>query len=250
MIWFHGTSSGSIIAVLYALGYTSDEMYKLLKKYTKKIRYVDIDNIFKIIIGLLFTGKIVVEGLNSGDFLIKAMKEVCKENNIQNINQIKMPIAIPAVSLQNGELMVFSSKQVRGEISDGIKYITDIPIDIAVRGSCSYPGVFIPCDYKNMQLIDGGVRDNTPWKQLKKMGADSVLGINFASEIETTSYNENMIEIVSKAMKFMEKELVNYELEGIDKLITITTKRVELLDTGKIDYLYKIGYKMAKEQLD
>ena len=27
-------------------------------------------------------------------------------------------------------------------------------------------------------------------------------------------------------------------------------KRVELLDTGKIDYLYKIGYKMAKEQLD
>ena len=40
-----GTSSGSIIAVLYALGYSSDEMYKTLKKYLKKVRYIDIKNI-------------------------------------------------------------------------------------------------------------------------------------------------------------------------------------------------------------
>ena len=44
-----GTSSGSIIAVLYALGYKSDEMYKILTKYIKKVRYIDIENIFKII---------------------------------------------------------------------------------------------------------------------------------------------------------------------------------------------------------
>ena len=113
-----GTSSGSIIAVLYALGYSSEEMYKILNKYVKKIKYVDTKNIFKIIGGLLFTGKIVVDGLNSGNILTKAMNDVCKENKVKNINDLKMPIVIPAVDLQNGEVIVFSSKEIRGKISD------------------------------------------------------------------------------------------------------------------------------------
>ena len=36
-----GASSGSIIATLYALGYNSDEMWKMFQKYYKKI-YEDI----------------------------------------------------------------------------------------------------------------------------------------------------------------------------------------------------------------
>ena len=36
-----GTSSGSIVACLYACGFTSDEMYEIFKKYCKKIKYVD-----------------------------------------------------------------------------------------------------------------------------------------------------------------------------------------------------------------
>lgn len=77
-----GTSSGSIVAILYALGYSSSDMYKTLKKYLKKVKYIDIKNFFKIIGGLLFTGRIIVDGLNSGNFLTKAMKEICMENNV------------------------------------------------------------------------------------------------------------------------------------------------------------------------
>ena len=32
-----GTSSGSIVASLNAMGYNSDEIYKLFKKYSKKL---------------------------------------------------------------------------------------------------------------------------------------------------------------------------------------------------------------------
>ena len=48
----------------------------------------------------------------------------------------------------------------------------------------------------------------------------------------------------------MEHELSNYELDGIDELITITTKKVGLLDTCDIEYLYNIGYKITKKYID
>lgn len=40
-----GTSFGSIIATLYALGYRSDEMYEIIKENINKIGYVDWKNI-------------------------------------------------------------------------------------------------------------------------------------------------------------------------------------------------------------
>ena len=40
-----GTSSGSIIATLYACGFTTDEMYEIFTKYAKSIRYIDFENI-------------------------------------------------------------------------------------------------------------------------------------------------------------------------------------------------------------
>ena len=245
-----GTSSGSIIAVLYALGYSSEEMYKTLKKYLKKVRYVDIKNIFKIICGLLFTGRITVDGLNSGEFLTKAMQEICKVNNVYKMEDLKMPVAIPAVNLQNGEVIIFASKEIRQNISDEIKYIIDAPIDVAVRTSSGFPVVFSPYMYKKMQLIDGGVRENVAWKELKEMGADKVLGINFKTYTKKYECYENMIDIAVRSIGLMEHELSNYELDGIDKLLTITTKKVGLLDTSDIEYLYNKGYDSASKFLN
>ena len=89
-----GASSGSIIATMYALGYSSDEMWKMFKRYCKKITYIEWKQIFKMIVGLLFTRKLVVDGLNSGKVIEKIIKEICKDNQIENINQIKMPLMI------------------------------------------------------------------------------------------------------------------------------------------------------------
>jgi NTE family protein len=244
-----GTSAGSIMAILYALGYSSDEMYEKVEKYGKKMRYVDIEKILKIISGLLFQGKIIVDGLNTGRVLTKAIKQICKDNNIENMKQLKMPVVIPAVNLQNGEVIVFSSKEVRKNISDETIYVTDAPIDVAVRSSCSYPGVFSPCMYKKSQFVDGGVRENLPWKELKAVGADTVLGIHFGPIAEKTEYYDNMIEIAVRSMSLMERELSNYEIAGIDNLITIRTKKVGLLELDAAKYLYKRGYEDTKSFL-
>ena len=42
--YISGTSSGSIISVLYACGYSTDEMLDIFKKYVNEINYIDFEN--------------------------------------------------------------------------------------------------------------------------------------------------------------------------------------------------------------
>ncbi len=245
-----GTSSGSIIATLYALGYNSDEMLKIFKKYSKKIKYVDFKNVLKIIYGLIFEGKLIVDGLNSGKSIEKIVNKICLSHNVTYMSDIKMPLLIPSVNLQTGTVYVASSKEVRKIYSDGTTYITNMPIATAVRASCSYPAVISPCNYKNKQLIDGGIRENLPWKELKQIGADKVLGIKFQSILCENENFENLIEVASRSLDLVCHELSNYEIQGIDYLITIPFPKVSLLDNTKIDVLYQAGYKFAKKQLE
>ena len=245
-----GASSGSIIATMYALGYSSDEMWKLFKKYYKKIKYVEWKQVIKMILGLIFTRRLVIDGLNSGKVIEKIINEICKKSYVENINEIKMPLMISMVDLQKGTVYIASSQEKRKVLQDNTKYISDIQIATAVRASCSFPVVFSPCKFDGLQLIDGGTRENLPWKGLKEYGADEVYGIAFDTILEKNQCCKNMIEVAARAMELQGRELANYEKEGIDHLITICLKKVALLDSSQIDELYKMGYEETKKQLN
>ena len=181
--------------------------------------------------------------------LEKIIKEICKDNQIENINQIKMPLMISMVDLQKGTVYIASSKEIRANLLDNTKYITDIPISTAVRASCSFPVVFSPCRYDGIQLIDGGTRENLPWKGLKDIGANEVYGIAFDTILEKNQCCKNIVEVAARAMELQGRELSMYEKAGIDHLININLKKVALLDSTQIEVLYKMGYEETKKQL-
>lgn len=243
-----GTSSGSIIAALYSVGYKSDEIYEIFKKYNKKINYFEIKNILKLIYGILIKRKIIITGLNSGEKIEKLINKELNKKNINNINQINKKLLIPSVSLIDGKIFIFSSIKNRKVYSDKIIYNNDINIGKAVRASCSYPGVFEPMPFENNYLIDGGIRENVPWKELKENGADKVISVVFQNEIEEKQ-KINIIDSISNSIEILCHELSNYELEGADYLLKIKTKDISLLDKSKIKYLYQLGYIEAKGKI-
>lgn len=244
-----GASSGSIVATMYALGYNSEEIWKMFKKYCKKIKYAEVRNIIKMVIGLIVKRTIVIDGLNSGKVVEDIINEICSKYEIKYINQIDMPLLISMVGLQTGTLYIASSKEIRSTYSDRVKYLSDMPIAKAVRASCSYPAVMSPCKYNNIELVDGGIRENLPWKPLKDIGADEIIGIDFQEILTKTECCQNLIEVAVRSLSLVCHELSNYEKAGIDKLITIPLNKVSLLDSSKIEELYEIGYNEVKKQI-
>ncbi len=243
-----GTSSGSIVSSMYAMGYTPDEIYRLFKKYAKEISKVNIKNIIKLVFGLLFTGQIVIEGLNDGKKLYKIIQEQAKKKKVTRIKDISMPLIIPSVNLYNGAIYLFSSVNNNRSYSDEYIVVNNIEIGKAVQASCSYPGVFCPVNYKNKKMIDGGVRENTPWKELKEIGANKIISVIFEKERECKK-EVNMLDCIIDSMGILTHELYNYEVEGIDCILSIKTEGISLLDIKKIDELYREGYKQAKQQM-
>lgn len=224
-------------------------MYKIFKKYCSKIKYVDILNIFKLILGLVFTGRICIDGLNSGRQIEKLIDKIGKNKGIVNISDISKPLVIPSVDLCNGNVICFTSCQFREAFSDHIIYVNDVDIGTAVRASCSYPVVFSPCNYKNIKLIDGGIRENVPWKELKTLGAEKVLSIVFDDEV-AQNCDRNLVEVASRSINLLCRELSNYEMEGADYVLRIKSDKVGLLDMKKIDELYQLGYEQTRKHID
>ena len=166
------------------MGYTPDEMLNIFKEYGKEIKYFDIKNLFKGIIDIVIKKKLTIDGLNSGNKLENIIKKACLNKNIKYINEVKKYLFIPSVDLNTGKIYFFSSINNNRSYSDKIIYINNIEVWKAVRASCSYPGVFSPYKYKSTELVDGGIRENIPWKQLKEIGVDKVISVIFSKKIK------------------------------------------------------------------
>ena len=244
-----GTSSGSIVACLYACGFLADEMYKIFKRYSNQIKYFEIKRILQLIFGLICNREINIDGLNSGKKIEEFTKRVCNEKGIYTIKDIKKPLIIPSVNLDNGDLICFTSVEVRNEVSDKVIFVNDADIGKVVRASCSFPVVFSPCSYKDVKLLDGGIRENVAWREVKCIGADKVLNLIF-EEKKKENKEENIIDIAQKSFSLLCRELSKYEMDGSGFTLKFITNKVGLLDAGKVDELYELGYKETKRNMD
>lgn len=258
-----GTSSGSIVASLYASGYSADEIYYIFKRYCRYITDVDKTLPLKIL-GTMFTGKIKVKGLARGNNLECLVRNFCMRKGKTNIQDLNIPIAIPAVDIRDGRIIYYTNinkyrnNSVMREnttiYKDVPEYVYDARICEVVRASSSVPGVFYPKVIGSHMLVDGGVRVNSPVSMLRGMlkcvnkEADKILTICF-EKAHNNYIPCNLIDTTIKAYDIMGHEINYSEIEKSDYVIDVESQGVGLLDISKIDYMYKLGYTRTKEFL-
>lgn len=243
-----GTSSGSLVASLYALGYSPYYIYILFKRYSKDIAQINSSPIISGIGNFMMNKKVAISGLKTGETLEKAYNDLAKRKGIEKIKDItQMPLVIPAVDVQLSKEYIFTN-QIPQNTNDKSQYITDISLGKAVRASSSFPAIFCPCEFNSHKFLDGGVLDNIPVLEVKKQGADKVIAVNFkADDIDEES---NIMDIAMRTIDIMGNKISEESLEQSNFIITIETDKTGLLDIEKLDKCYMSGYKETIKNID
>ena len=235
-----GTSIGSIVAALYAMEYTPKEMLKLFNYFSKLI--------FKN--SAMYTdprGKkllsIQAGGLYSGESIAFAIEEAGKYKKIKKLQDLKIPIVIPAVDLRDSEKYIFTNME---KLND--KYLNKADISVAVRASSSYPAVFAPCIYNKHKFVDGGILDNIPVEEVKKIGADKVIAVRF--KLNKTSRTVGLRSTLNKSIDIMFSKIEGEIVKKADYVIEIDTQDVNPFDFKQSNKCYKYGYLQTKKEID
>lgn len=241
-----GTSSGSLVASLYAIGYSPYYIYILSKKYAKDIVEINSTPIITGIGSFVKNKKISVTGLKTGEKIEEAYNHLAERKGVKKVSDItRIPLVIPTVDLNTSKEYIFTNNILDFKED---KYISDISLGKAVRASSSFPAVFSPCKYKKFRFLDGGVLNNIPIEEVKKHGADKVIAVNFKADDITA--DSNIMDIVMRTLDIMGNKISEEGLNSSDYILTVETDKTGLLDIEKLDECYMSGYKIARENID
>ena len=204
-----GTSVGSIVASLYALGKTADEMISIVKNIKKK-------EITKGSIPFLKPAK------------TERLEEVLNRiyGDIMVFSEMKIPLTVVCTDLKTGKEVDFDYGNVAKVVS----------------GSCAVPGVFTPVVHEGMHLVDGGLRNNVPVDVAKKMGANVVFAIDVNHLRGTGTNSLSTLSVLSSTIGIMMQSKVDKTLEMADLIFEPSLETFSPLKLEDIDEMIQIGY--------
>ena len=206
-----GSSIGSIVGAMYALGYSSASMLE----YIKQLR---LDDPFTLI-------KMKIQGLTPE----KLLEQVFGGKFIEELN---FPFCAVAVDLNSGEQV---------DLKSGC-------IAKSVLASSAIPPLLKPVEIADNRLIDGAFRNAVPADVLKNMGADIVVGISLSNEITT---NEQIKRTLDELYKDNNVPVCNRLAgsKSADFLLTPNLTAYKSTSINKMDEIYEIGYECAKRAM-
>lgn len=247
--YISGTSSGSIVASLFAAGYSPYEMLDIFNRNCKSVTSYDARFPIKMVSNMI-NPRTPITGLVDANKLENLLSMYLANKNIVNINQLNLKIAIPAVDLNSGKIIYFLNKEINEKDDIDVEYCYSENLATIVRASSAFPCFFEPRRYKNYLLIDGGIRKNTPVSILKKMGAKKVVAINFSEKMKKPVKDGSIVSLALKCFDIMGDEVSKSELEMADLVINPNVFDVSLLNCTNLTKIANDGYFAVKNNIE
>lgn len=256
-----GTSMGSVVGGMYALGYSSDEILDIISSVDwdrlisnnvdrKKISYKSKSESTIQLVNIPFSVKID-ENVQSNSFRNSLPEGIVSGDNIINLfnslsvgysdsiafNELPVPFICIATNLINGEADVLD----KGEFTKSL------------RASMAIPILFDPIKIGDVLYVDGGLVSNFPVEQCRAMGADYIIGVSMSPGLE--SGPDNLTSVLSQVKQLKEiitdKDYDRYH-ESCDIFISPDLKGVGMLsfDAESVARVTNSGYEAALRQED
>lgn len=247
-----GTSIGAFVGGMYALGYSVDEIEKIMlytdwskgysdtiarnklsykakqerDKYNIPINIGYSDGEVKLPSGLL-RGQTMADLLRYSTNLVK---------NYVTFDDLAIPYRAVATNLVTSKEVVLDSGS----------------IIVAMQASATVPGALMPAKVNNQLLVDGGIANNMPVDVVKAMGADIVIAVDIGSSLMDKSQLDSTVAVLTQ----LSTMLTNESTEKQKKLLTdkdiLIRPDVGDLSTTDFDIMPKVlplGIQAAEKKL-
>lgn len=234
-----GTSSGSIFACLYAMGYTSSDMEEFAKESWKKLSTIKKSTIFKMALDFFFHGKISQEGVIDGKIIEEVLGQIVQRKKLYTMSDLPISTALCSVDTYSTDETIFLSHNP-GLSKDHMIYLSNIPITTAIRASMSFPGIYNSCSYGEYNFIDGGTKDNLPVEVLQDLGMDQVIAISF--DYKNYHPNRGIINLFLRVLDIFPSDKLRASKQKANLLIRIADDDTALLEIEDFSATIQKGY--------
>ncbi|MEL6863541.1 MAG: patatin-like phospholipase family protein [Bacteroidota bacterium] len=242
-----GTSIGSIIGGLYAIGYDAKAL-EYLAHTTPWAEYFSdqfdrpdlpieeraISNRYQLSFPVENRKIKLPTGLVSGHKIALLLSYHTRHvHGIYDFDSLPIPFRCIAADFENGEAVVLKS----GSLSN------------AIRASMSIPSVFEPVEIDNKLLIDGGVIRNLPVEDAIDMGADIVIAFDIEGPLYTKEELTSIAQVLEQTGSYMMKTSLRKQQALADVIIRPDIDEISTLDFTQIDTLLARGERAARAAL-
>ena len=247
-----GTSMGSIIGGLYAIGYNANALDSMVRVQDWSYVITDREDLRRQSLSdrkkqntyFFTTGMTIGKrdknagGIIKGKNLAELFQQLCVgyTDSIDFSRDLRIPFACVATNIIDNSEVVFHSGR----------------LPQAMRASMAIPAAFSPVRIGNMVLVDGGLKNNYPADIARAMGADIIIGVTVQGAPKVAEDMGNTMSILSQIIDVNCKNKYDENLAITNLHLQVDTKGYGSASFSQtaIDTLIRRGEELAMRHWD
>lgn len=226
-----GTSMGAVVGGLYASGYNASQIDSIFKetdfdallsdfipRSSKNFYEKRNDELYAFTLPFNKMRIGIPAALSRGMYNYNLLNKLTyKVRHIRDFNKLPIPFLCVASNIETGEEVLLN----KGYLAQ------------AILASGAFPTLFSPVEIDGKLLVDGGVTNNYPVEEIKKLGAEIIIGVDVqddlkdrqslkdATRILVQISNLSMIEKMREKVKmtdiYIKPDITNYGVISFDQ---------------------------------
>ena len=240
-----GTSTGAIVGALYASGYTASQLDLMFKQvdFSTLIQdqvprraktFNEKDESIKYALTLPFDGFEISfpTGLSNGQNIYNLFSKLTSHvNHLTDFSKLPIPFLCVATNAENGEMVLLENGY----------------LPRAVSASGALPTLFNPVVINDMILIDGGIVNNYPIKELKAKGVDVIIGVDVQDGIKKKKDLTSALDIVLQVNNYASVKQMQTKIKDTDVFIKPNIEEFSVVSFDDANRIVQAGFEAANQ---
>ena len=240
-----GTSTGAIVGALYASGYTASQLDLMFKQvdFSTLIQdqvprraktFNEKDESIKYALTLPFDGFEISfpTGLSNGQNIYNLFSKLTSHvNHLTDFSKLPIPFLCVATNAENGEMVLLENGY----------------LPRAVSASGALPTLFNPVVINDMILIDGGIVNNYPIKELKAKGVDVIIGVDVQDGIKKKKDLTSALDIVLQVNNYTSVKQMQTKIKDTDVFIKPNIEEFSVVSFDDANRIVQAGFEAANQ---